>query len=73
VQAAKPLIDATAMPLCEVAFAAGFRSLRRFNGAFRATYGRAPSSLPRGGSAYVKRTGLEIHSAAAEASIGKDT
>jgi AraC family transcriptional regulator of adaptative response/methylated-DNA-[protein]-cysteine methyltransferase len=48
VQRAKRLIDATAMPLSEIAFAAGFRSLRRFNDAFRATYGRAPSAL-RGG------------------------
>jgi AraC family transcriptional regulator of adaptative response / DNA-3-methyladenine glycosylase II len=49
VQAAKRLIEETRMPLCEVAFAAGFGSVRRFNDAFRATYGRAPSSLPRGG------------------------
>jgi len=48
VQTAKRLIDQTPMPLCEVAFAAGFRSVRRFNDAFRATYGRAPSSLRRG-------------------------
>ena len=47
VQTAKRLIDETSMPLCEVAFAAGFRSVRRFNDAFRTTYGRAPSSLPR--------------------------
>jgi AraC family transcriptional regulator of adaptative response / DNA-3-methyladenine glycosylase II len=33
------------MPLCDIAFAAGFRSLRRFNDAFRATYGRPPSSF----------------------------
>jgi AraC family transcriptional regulator of adaptative response/methylated-DNA-[protein]-cysteine methyltransferase len=45
VQAAKRLIDATAMPLCEIAFAAGFGSIRRFNDAFRATYGRPPSSF----------------------------
>jgi transcriptional regulator GlxA family with amidase domain len=37
------LIDQTTMPLCEIAFAAGFRSVRRFNDAFRATYGRPPS------------------------------
>jgi AraC family transcriptional regulator of adaptative response / DNA-3-methyladenine glycosylase II len=49
VRAAKRLIDETRMPLCEVAFAAGFRSVRRFNDAFRATYGRVPSSLPRRG------------------------
>src|SRR5437660_4055766 len=45
VQAAKRLIDQTTMPLCDIAFAAGFRSVRRFNDAFRATYGRAPSSF----------------------------
>jgi AraC family transcriptional regulator of adaptative response/methylated-DNA-[protein]-cysteine methyltransferase len=45
VQAAKRLIDQTAMPLSEIAFAAGFRSIRRFNDAFRATYRRPPSSF----------------------------
>jgi AraC family transcriptional regulator of adaptative response / DNA-3-methyladenine glycosylase II len=33
------------MPLCDIAFASGFRSVRRFNDAFRATYGRPPSSF----------------------------
>ena len=45
VQLAKRLTDDTAMPLSEIAFAAGFASVRRFNDAFRATYGRAPSSF----------------------------
>lgn len=45
VQAAKRLIDQTSMPLSQIAFAAGFGSVRRFNDAFRATYGRRPSSL----------------------------
>jgi len=45
VQAAKRLIDQTAMGLSDIAFAAGFRSVRRFNDAFRATYGRPPSSF----------------------------
>jgi AraC family transcriptional regulator of adaptative response / DNA-3-methyladenine glycosylase II len=49
VQTAKRLIDQTSMPLSEVAFAAGFRSVRRFNDAFRATYGRRLSSLRRAG------------------------
>src|SRR5207249_8043143 len=40
VQAAKRLIDQTTMGLSDIAFAAGFRSVRRFNDAFRATYGR---------------------------------
>jgi len=48
VQAAKRLIDETTLPLAEIAFAAGFRSVRRFNDAFRATYGRPPSSFRRG-------------------------
>ena len=47
VQAAKRLIDQTAVSLSEIAFAAGFRSIRRFNDAFRATYGRPPSSFRR--------------------------
>ena len=47
VQRAKRLIDQTAMPLSEIAFAAGFQSVRRFNDAFRATYGRPPSAFRR--------------------------
>jgi AraC family transcriptional regulator of adaptative response/methylated-DNA-[protein]-cysteine methyltransferase len=47
VQRAKRLIDETSLPLSEIAFASGFRSIRRFNDAFRATYGRAPSSFRR--------------------------
>ena len=47
VQAAKRLIDQTTMGLSDIAFAAGFRSVRRFNDAFRATYGRPPSSFRR--------------------------
>jgi len=45
VQAAKRLLNETTMPLSEVAFAAGFRSVRRFNDAFRSIYGRSPSSF----------------------------
>lgn len=47
VQAAKRLIDETAMSFSEIAFAAGFRSIRRFNDTFRAIYGRPPSSFRR--------------------------
>jgi AraC family transcriptional regulator of adaptative response/methylated-DNA-[protein]-cysteine methyltransferase len=47
VQAAKRLIDQTTLGLSHIAFAAGFRSVRRFNDAFRATYGRPPSSFRR--------------------------
>jgi AraC family transcriptional regulator of adaptative response/methylated-DNA-[protein]-cysteine methyltransferase len=49
IQAAKRLIDGTHMPLAEIAFTAGFGSVRRFNDAFRATYGRPPSSFRRRG------------------------
>lgn len=45
IQSAKRLIDGTKMPLAQIAFAAGFGSVRRFNDAFRATYGRPPSSF----------------------------
>lgn len=49
IQAAKRMIDGTGMPLAEIAFAAGFGSVRRFNHAFRATYGRPPSSFRKRG------------------------
>jgi AraC family transcriptional regulator of adaptative response / DNA-3-methyladenine glycosylase II len=42
---AKRLIDETAMPMTDIALAAGYGSLRRFNHAFRTTYGRPPSAL----------------------------
>jgi AraC-like DNA-binding protein len=45
VQRAKRLLDETSLRLSEIAFAAGFGSIRRFNTAFRSTYGRAPSSF----------------------------
>jgi AraC family transcriptional regulator of adaptative response / DNA-3-methyladenine glycosylase II len=49
IQAAKRLIDGTKQPLAEIAFAAGFGSVRRFNDAFRAIYGRPPSSFRKRG------------------------
>ena len=49
IQAAKRLIDGSKMPLAEIAFAAGFGSVRRFNDAFRAIYGRPPSSFRKRG------------------------
>src|SRR6266487_2748513 len=41
------LRHAGAMPISAIAFAAGFGSVRRFNDAFRAIYGRPPSSFRR--------------------------
>ncbi|MCH8333926.1 DNA-3-methyladenine glycosylase 2 family protein, partial [Candidatus Sumerlaeota bacterium] len=42
---AKKLIDETGLPMTQVALAAGFGSIRRFNAVFLKTYGRSPSSL----------------------------
>jgi len=48
-QVARMLIDETDLPLAQVAFAAGFRSVRQFNEVMRAHVGAPPSSLRRGG------------------------
>jgi AraC family transcriptional regulator of adaptative response / DNA-3-methyladenine glycosylase II len=48
IQRAKRLLHDTTLPLSDIAFAAGFGSIRRFNDAFRLTYGRSPSSFRRG-------------------------
>ncbi|MCK6683767.1 MAG: helix-turn-helix domain-containing protein [Thermoanaerobaculia bacterium] len=40
---AKQLLQDTSLPLTDVAFASGFRSLRRFNATFLERFGRAPS------------------------------
>jgi AraC family transcriptional regulator of adaptative response / DNA-3-methyladenine glycosylase II len=45
---AKQLIHETSLPMTEIAFAAGFGSIRRFNEMFLALYGRAPCALRRG-------------------------
>ena len=42
---AKHLLHDTRLPVVDVAFAAGFSSLRRFNAVFRARFGRTPTSL----------------------------
>jgi AraC family transcriptional regulator of adaptative response / DNA-3-methyladenine glycosylase II len=46
---AKRLIDQTSLPMKDICVAAGFGSIRRFNDAFRRTYGRAPRELRRSG------------------------
>ena len=60
---AKKLIDETSLPMAEIAFAAGFRSVRRFNDALRRTYGRAPRDLRRhaGPANATGAEGLELH------------
>jgi AraC family transcriptional regulator of adaptative response / DNA-3-methyladenine glycosylase II len=44
---ARSLVDQTTLPLGEVAFAAGYRSIRQFNHALRASFGRSPTELRR--------------------------
>ncbi len=48
---ARQLLHETAMPVTEIAFAAGFGSIRRFNEVFQRLYGRPPSALRRGAQA----------------------
>jgi AraC family transcriptional regulator of adaptative response / DNA-3-methyladenine glycosylase II len=50
---AKQLIHETRLPMTEVAFASGFGSIRRFNEAFQALFGRPPGALRRSGGADV--------------------
>ena len=44
---AKQLIDQTRLPMQDIAVAAGYGSVRRFNDSFARTYGRAPRELRR--------------------------
>ena len=44
---AKQLIHETKLPMAEIAFAAGFGSIRRFNETFQTLFGRAPRELRR--------------------------
>ena len=52
-QTARTLIETTAMPYADVAFAAGFSSIRQFNETIREVYAASPSQLRgrRGGAA----------------------
>ncbi len=47
---AKQLIAETAMPLSQIALAAGFGSIRRFNAVFQTLYRRSPGQFRRGAS-----------------------
>jgi len=42
---AKQLLDETDLPSTDIAFAAGFRSLRAYNGALRRSFGRSPTEI----------------------------
>jgi AraC family transcriptional regulator of adaptative response / DNA-3-methyladenine glycosylase II len=49
-QTARTLIEQTGMPITDVAFSAGYSSLRQFNSEVRAGTGRAPTELRRRGT-----------------------
>ncbi|WP_280665730.1 MULTISPECIES: AlkA N-terminal domain-containing protein [unclassified Kitasatospora] len=59
-QAARLLLQTTGLPVTDVAFAAGFASVRQFNDTVRAVYDRTPSGLR-------EETGRGAHSATAPA------
>jgi len=46
-QTARVLIETTAMPMCDVAFASGFSSIRQFNDTVREVFALAPTGLRR--------------------------
>jgi AraC family transcriptional regulator of adaptative response / DNA-3-methyladenine glycosylase II len=53
---AKKLLDETDLPMTEVALAAGYGSVRRFNDHIQQVYGRSPSSLRRRSAARASST-----------------
>jgi AraC family transcriptional regulator of adaptative response / DNA-3-methyladenine glycosylase II len=50
-QTARTLIEQTSMPITDIAFSAGYSSLRQFNSEVRSGTGRAPTALRRRGAA----------------------
>ena len=54
---AKQLLHDTRLSLADVAFAAGFGSVRRFNALFKKTFARAPSDVRRSRLAHTGHTG----------------
>jgi AraC family transcriptional regulator of adaptative response / DNA-3-methyladenine glycosylase II len=57
---AKRLIDQTTLPMTDIAIASGFGSTRRFNDAFRNTYGRTPRELRRRRATAKPSAGLTV-------------
>ena len=50
VRTARTLVESTTMTMSEIAFAAGFSSIRQFNDTFRDVYSTSPRELRTGGS-----------------------
>ena len=57
---ARTLIHTTRLPLSDIAFGSGFASVRRFNAAFRAAYGIAPTSLRKKGGQLAAAAHIEL-------------
>jgi AraC family transcriptional regulator of adaptative response / DNA-3-methyladenine glycosylase II len=57
---AKRLLDDTQLPITEIALAAGFGSIRRFNDVFLATYGKSPRELRKARAGPNHRDDAEI-------------
>lgn len=55
---ARKLMTETGLPIAEVAFAAGFNSIRRFNDAFKDRFKRSPSEIRR--TPRARKDGLQI-------------
>jgi AraC family transcriptional regulator of adaptative response / DNA-3-methyladenine glycosylase II len=60
VHLAKQLLHETNMKMVDVAFAAGFGSVRRFNDTFQRLYGRPPSALRREAAATRAPSGIAL-------------
>jgi len=59
-QTARLLIDATALPMSEIAFAAGFSSVRQFNDVIHSVFAVTPTGLRRKGRLRDQDTGTAI-------------
>jgi AraC family transcriptional regulator, regulatory protein of adaptative response / DNA-3-methyladenine glycosylase II len=57
---ARKLLDETALPITQVAQAAGFASLRRFHASVRSAFGRAPRELRQSGGVAGERLLLRL-------------
>jgi AraC family transcriptional regulator, regulatory protein of adaptative response / DNA-3-methyladenine glycosylase II len=55
---AKKLIDETSLPMTQVAMAAGFGSIRRFNATFQKLYGRTPRELRKSNAQNIHEPGV---------------